>query len=30
MDPGKLLRAGIQIRSVTEALEHSLADWIPA
>ena len=30
MDPGKLLRAGIQIRSVTEALQHSLADWIPA
>jgi dTDP-4-dehydrorhamnose reductase len=30
MDSGKLMRAGISIRPVAEALEHSLAHWIKA
>jgi dTDP-4-dehydrorhamnose reductase len=29
LDSGKLLAAGVQIRSVDEALEHSLKNWIP-
>jgi len=29
LDTGKLIAAGIRIRSVDEALEHSLKNWVP-
>jgi dTDP-4-dehydrorhamnose reductase len=29
LDPGKMLRAGVRIRSVEEALEDSLTHWVP-